>query len=261
MTTIIYPTGTSLFDNRLSAHQRADMASTAGHGLPEFRSYDYDGTTPYVDPFPELKGTDKVWAACYACAGSGLYELPTWVTDHEGRPYCFKCEGIGGKVSTVAAARASIRRKVKARNERKAKEAAREAAYEAGAEARAARAAAKAEADAALQATAEQRLAQLEVTLPAGTKLHGIPVTVSRTATYMRDAFNSWEAPETVAVVTFTDAQAVDYVWHSGSNAAFQLQQGDAGNLFGTVKRTSIYRNDAQVTLTRARLKDVVPAT
>lgn len=260
MTTLIYPAGAGFFDARLSPRQRAAMASTAGQGLPQFNTNEYDGTDPYVDPFPGLKGATKVWAVCHACAGSGLYEMPTHITDIEGRPYCFKCEGIGGKVRTVTAARASIRRKIKAHNEREAKLARQQAEYEAGAAARQAREAATAARQAEAHAAAEQRLAQLEVTLPAGTKLHGIPVTVNRTATYMREAYNTWEAPETVAVVTFTDDQAVDYVWHSGSAAAFQLQQGDTGNLFGTVKRASIYRNDAQVTITRARLKDVTPA-
>lgn len=254
--TLIYPRGAGFFDNRPSASQLAGMASTARGNLPEFNSNNYDGTAPYADPFPGSKGKDTVWAVCHKCHGSGLYKEVTNYTDIKGRPYCFACNGIGGKKSTVSSARSSVRGKIKRNEERRAKEEARRAAAEARQEAEREAREAKAAVDAAKAEAVASNLSRLKEELPEGSKIASLPVTVTRVTTYKREAYNAWEGVEIVAVVTFTDESGNTYVWHSTSSGAFNLNKGDRGDLSATVKRHSEYRGEAQTTVTRARLNN-----
>lgn len=71
----------------------------------------------YTDPHPGMKGSDRITEACGACAGTGLYTAPTWITDSTGRPYCFRCHGTGTHSRLVSSARATARAHAKARAE------------------------------------------------------------------------------------------------------------------------------------------------
>ena len=71
----------------------------------------------YTDPHPGIKGSDRITEACGACAGTGLYTAPTWITDSTGRPYCFRCHGTGTYSRLVSSARATARARAKTRAE------------------------------------------------------------------------------------------------------------------------------------------------
>ncbi len=71
----------------------------------------------YVDPYPGMKGSDRVVDSCGKCAGTGLYTAPTSVVDGEGRPYCFDCGGTGTRSRLVSSARATARAHAKAQVE------------------------------------------------------------------------------------------------------------------------------------------------
>lgn len=99
---------------------------------------------------------------CGKCAGTGLYDAPTYVTDGRGRPFCFDCVGAGftGKVHATledASKHATSLRKAQERRNAKRQAAAKErfertkAEFEAEEAKRQAEAAAKAEAKAKFQ--------------------------------------------------------------------------------------------------------------
>lgn len=80
--------------------------------------------TVYVDPYPGMKGTDRVHVPCRKCGGDGLYHGPTnaiWKYKGLDNPWCFECGGSGNgsiKVSSArAAARAAANRSRKLRDE------------------------------------------------------------------------------------------------------------------------------------------------
>lgn len=74
----------------------------------------------------------KVWKPCGSCGGDGLYHAPTGYTDNLGRPYCFDCNGTGGRWTT----KRREDRNAKARARYAAKRAAKAAAKAAEVEAR-----------------------------------------------------------------------------------------------------------------------------
>lgn len=72
----------------------------------------------YVDPFPGLRGSDRVAVACGRCGGTGVYAGPTNVTFHNGRHadrWCFDCNGSGKDSILVSSARAAARRVIRDR--------------------------------------------------------------------------------------------------------------------------------------------------
>ncbi len=71
----------------------------------------------YVEPYPGRKGNERIQETCGACGGTGIYTAPTYITDGEGRPYCFACTGSGVHSRLVSSARATARSHAKARAE------------------------------------------------------------------------------------------------------------------------------------------------
>ena len=71
----------------------------------------------YVEPYPGRKGAERIQEICGACAGTGVYTAPTYITDSTGRPYCFACKGTGFHSHLVSSARATARAHAKARAE------------------------------------------------------------------------------------------------------------------------------------------------
>lgn len=77
----------------------------------------------YVDPHPDLKGTDRVVLECGNCAGTGLYEgrsnvkFATATVGGLETTGCFACMGHGKVSRRVSSIRASERRQVRHQGE------------------------------------------------------------------------------------------------------------------------------------------------
>ena len=73
----------------------------------------------YVDPYPTMKGSDKVRVECRLCSGTGIYQGVSGIRTSD--PYSkgssikghFECGGRGFKTIKVSSARASARLRVK----------------------------------------------------------------------------------------------------------------------------------------------------
>jgi hypothetical protein len=83
--------------------------------------------TGYTDPYPDLKGTDRVSEPCGKCGGSGLYDAPTSISwngrGNGNEPLCLLCGGVGSRSILVSSARATARSSAKAFLESQAAEA------------------------------------------------------------------------------------------------------------------------------------------
>lgn len=264
-TTLIYGANEGFFTDPFSTPAETMAGWTADamgfynpEKTPEYRSWDYSEALEYTKIFPELKGQDKVWSVCWECAGSGLYRSPTQHRDHLARPYCFRCEGRGGRYIKVESARDSVREKAK----KNLKAHLAEIEWENGREAREAEARRKEEEQEAQRIKEEieskETIAAVSEDYPIGHKLDGVQATIARIAEFTSESPWSYDGPELTRVVTFMDDSGLQFSWFSTSGPIWEMEVGDKGKLFGTVKDLGTFRGQAQVTISRARFKDVV---
>lgn len=196
----------------------------------------------YVDPFPGKIGTDRVYAPCSRCGGTGAFG-PKVV--YAGR--CFQCGGNGAGSQSVATARKHA--KADAFNTEYAAEIA--AARAAQAEV-ARKAAAEAEFAAAwdeAHAEAARRAAMVQGFLAeVGEKVAGVRATV-QVAKYISGSYNR---SSSMFLVLKTDAGQVVKVFGS-SQTLFSLERGWVVEIAGTVKKHETYEGQQQTVLSHVK--------
>jgi len=206
----------------------------------------------YVDPHPDLKGTDRVTEDCDRCGGTGVYSAPSgyeFYTATEGTVTtgCFYCHGTGKHSRRVSSARSTARRRAAAENARRA--AAADWAADAPArEAREAEEARQAE-EAAAKAEAE-RLAAMTQGFEGKVKerLRKLECEVVGEYQYEAVAFNGYSM-ELRAIITFRAVKSGKILmW---SSRAQGLKAGEKVVLTGTVKAHGNYKGQDQTEMTR----------
>lgn len=217
-----------------------------------------DDPTVYVDPFPTLKGADRVWEHCGSCR-DGVYTGPSRVHWDNGRgdtTWCFYCHGAGGRYVLVSSKRASARKYAKNEAVRQQQR----LEWEAGAPARAAE---EARVEAAKVAAEEARRAALVTGFAGqvGDRLKGLEATVDVAMTFPVPSFTGYGADVMKALVVLTLVDTGQVLKTTGTgNTLYGLKRGDKVKVTGTVKDHSNYQGQDQTVLTRAKLEALVDA-
>lgn len=215
----------------------------------------------YADPHPGMKGADQVWQPCARACTNGYYMAPSSMSweavtvdgEHKSGTLCFGCNGDGGYYVKVSSVRARVRRQVTEHN-------AHVRAHLDAAEDVVRREMADEQHEADERAAAEARRSEAEAALEglpeAGEKLADITATVEFFTTFETEGFGYYSGMETKAVLKMVDARGRIYVWVTGSMKAFDL--GRVGTVVtirkATVKCSRVYRDEAQVELSRPTL-------
>lgn len=205
-----------------------------------------DDPAVYVDPYPTMKGSDRVRVECHLCQGTGIYFGPSGISTSD--PYVkngtkkghFECHGRGFKSIKVSSARAAARLRVKsylkAQEDAKQRVAEREAARVA---------AAKKE---------EQRRADMVQGFigQKGDKVGGLSGTVM-TATSYETRYGYSRQSAKFLVIKLDNGQVVTT---GGSGASlFGHERGDKVTIVSaTVKDHDNYQGQDQTKLTRMNL-------
>lgn len=202
----------------------------------------------YVDPFPGLKGSDRVSDTCGRCSGTGYVGWGNLTVNLGGKSgrVCFPCTGTGKLSRLVSSARTTARRA--ARDMTAANAEAADYAAEAPARELAEFLAAWDEAlevEAARQAKPKGYLAE------EGVRLRKVPATVALVRSYESENYVTG-APETKYLVKF-DVSGKVAVWFTGWPG--ELEEGQAVELSGTVKSHGDRDGEEQTILTRCNLK------
>lgn len=206
----------------------------------------------YVDPHPDLKGTDTVSEDCGNCGGTGVYYGKSgyeFYTPTEGAVTtgCFRCMGTGKHSRKVSSARSTARRQIGAENARRAAN----ADWEADAPAREAREAEEARQaeEAAARAEAERLAAMTQgYAGEVDERLRKLECEVVGEYQYEAVAFNGYSM-ELRAIITFRviDSGKI-LMW---SSRAQGLKAGEKVILTGTVKAHGNYNGQDQTEMTR----------
>lgn len=211
-----------------------------------------DDPAVYVDPFPTLKGTDRVWQNCVC--DNGVYTGPSRIVWNNGRgttKWCFYCDGAGGNYVLVSSKRATARNQAKAEAKRQEQQ----RVWEAGA---ADREAAEQAAAAAKLAAEEARRAALVTGFAGeiGDRLKALDAVVDVAITFPVPSFTGYGADVMKAMVVMTLVDTGQVIKTSGTgNTLYGLHRGDKVTVTGTVKGRDKYNHQDQTVLTRTKIE------
>lgn len=211
-----------------------------------FKISDYDNVLEYVDPFPQLKGTDQVWRVCYSCNGSGRYYAPTsYYRNYVA--YCFKCDGNGGTMVNVSTVRTSVKNKVKRNIEKQVQAIKRAEKHAAYLEEQAKIVEEKKQ----LQKVNETKLLDMAQEIPVGSLVKGT-AKVSSIRGYIQKGWGYYDNSKSARVITF-HMNDTNYVWFTASKKGFNLNLGDTVNFEAVIKKLDTFNDNIQVIITKVK--------
>jgi hypothetical protein len=220
-----------------------------------------DDPRVYTDPYPGVRGADRVKEICGKCGGDGIYHAPSGLVIQN--PYgrrgdtikgCFDCMGLGYRIVKVSSIRARIRRAVSAT-----------LARDADAEAYAAQAAQRAAEEfgsAWDEAHAEQERRAALNNEPAGQpgeRIRNVAGTVEVSMSIEVAGFRGYGTDVKRLVVVKLDSGQVIKTFGT-ARALFGTRRGDSVTITGaTIKEIATYQGQVQTVVSRAVIRIDVP--
>lgn len=211
--------------------------------------------TTYVDPYPGMKGSDRITTrdTCSRCGGTGIFVW--WTSVGEARGTCFLCFGAG----TVDHSRAvsTLRREVKVDaiwREHGDQLRAETAAKQAEEDARAAAANYARDWDEAHAEQARRDAMVVGFAGDIGDKIDGTGV-VDVATTFETESYSGYGTDlKALVVVTLDDGHVVKAI--GTGRTLYGVERGSRVRITGTVKRHATYNGQDQTVLTRTKISD-----
>lgn len=238
-----------LYDTDLYEREKQNRIENALSDIPEKKKY--------VDPVPGLKGTDKVWRNCWKCEGSGKYYGVNYQSGNRvSLGECYSCNGQGGKHILASSIRAAEKKSIKQHNDNidnKINNIEKKVVQTLENEKQNIREENKQEVSRQIE---QAMIEDLSKVYPMGEKVKDKNVKITRISEYqVDDMYDYYGGTKTMRAINFDTGDGYDFVWHTSSDKAWEVEEGEQMKIGGTVKNVGAFKGTPNVSLKNVRMK------